>query len=341
MQETVKAVKGIIKRFNYGLALKSMSPTNVVDHVNKVVYLTDVNDALLLSSALLNIVFWVSPNCVKHFILDKSEFPVPNKVVRNRKLGHDLFMCLHKLVHTYNPCEYKKTPVGELLHQFNNPTLKYYEGLGILASKLLDEEDCDYKARLVETNTVNGVPKEYKHIYHIICDDHDACVSGSVGLSLYGRVYRDKIKDIDFSVNTRLLGKKLNAYLDEKVTSDLKGKKRMDAEKEIRKLFEQTRLYKRIKDSEPDVTLTACVIDRCSEYDKSCKMTVTFKRGDDYEFDLIFRDTIEYEFENETKVQEINALLTAKRQLGRQRDFRDLIDFIPRQLRTPAIVSRV
>lgn len=341
MQTTVKAVKNLIERFNYGIALKLMHPTDIVDHINKVVYISKNDDALLLSSALLNIVFWISPNCVEHFIVDKSDFPVPNKSVRNRKLGQDLFMALHKIVHKHNPCKYKSSPVGELIHQFNHPELKYYKGLDILASKLLDEEDCDYKIRLVETQKLNGLPKEYEHIYHVVCDDQDACISGSIGLSIYGRVYRDKVKDIDLSVNAKLLGKKLNTYLDENLTTDLKGKKRLNAEKEIRKLFEQTRIYKRIKDSEPDVTLTACVIDRCSEYDRSCKLTTTFKRGDDYEFDLLFRDDINYEFENGLKVQEINALIKAKRQLGRPRDFRDLIDFIPRQQRTSAIVSRI
>ena len=101
-------------------------------------------------------------------------------------------------------------------------------------------------------------------------------------------------------------------------------------ENKIKDNFKRLPIYKDLENLGRPIKVVNCSIDRVTAYDKFVKCTVMLEIGG-FEFDLIFKS----EFNRRLRpllgcyVQEISDQFYAKTLLGRPKDYRDLINFVP------------
>lgn len=340
---TEKIFNRFLDRVNYNVVynstiLKTKDANYFVDHVNKICYCKDD----ISIEAVFDVAFWLMPNNVLNLVkmsyaskrgenFDFYHFcrEVENIIKKYQHIELDCKIDVYKHLHPYmnrDLCNQFDVVVKLILHKIINPDDEWFypkckDCVTHFTLECLRYEDINHLTRvLAKTGCV---------------------LSGSNALSMYGYVYRNRIKDFDFIVDTKYLDKSiLDEIEEENNINKIVGKERTKLENKVKDIFCTTNLYKELSAYLPGLQVKACFIDRISQYDREAKATFILI-WDNLEFDLLFRNNIRSKevlitdsynmpakFPNiNIKVQVLEDIIYTKRLLGRPKDFQDLICF--------------
>lgn len=313
-----------INRLNYIIIYGSI---NSVNHINKIIYMKDKGDNSVLIRAVTAILFFNTPVCFLTFFKNKFEKEFKESFAKYK------FSCiLSDKLHEINNITkaYINTNIYSAFHLFHNDNIKLDKDIyNCLLGKMFNKDDNWFGNNIEDKSIVKWIPSYYTNkIVKLICDKYEGCITGSVALSYYGEVYRDKVKDIDLAINTKYLEKDINDIIDNQIHNKVIGKETIQIEEKLKDLFKQTALCKDILELIPNVYIKNISIDRVFEYDNYVRCNVILKGNSGY-YDLMFKTNINrhYDINKDIYIQELPDIIYFKRVLNRPKDFRDLINF--------------
>lgn len=314
--------KEFINRMNYTILFNS---TNKVNHINKIVYLCDNKDTITILKAILKIVFWNTPiNVYLYFIKHFEKYNT--KAFTTRALAVHLYNLLLEYDDSFIDYNYNNINIRNFENDVTNLKLDPYV---VLIKKVFNESDSWFG--IYKNNTPRVIANKFydNDIVRKICNKYNGCLAGTVGLSYFGSIYRNKLDNVTLVIETNVLGNIINDTLNE-YFSDKTNK----AEREsivtdyIINEFKTNALYKALIKLDNTITIEQCDVNLFMVYGPNvrCSITITNQK---IKYNLIFVSELNRKYDSNVNIyiQNIADIICCKQLRNSDRDYRDLIDF--------------
>ena len=178
-----------------------------------IIEFNDIPTALIIvrDKAILKIVFWNTPiNVYLYFIKHFEKYNT--KAFTTRALAVHLYNLLLEYDDSFIDYNYNNIDIRNFENDITNLKLDPYV---VLIKKVFNESDSWFG--IYKNNTPRVIANKFydNDIVRKICNKYNGCLAGTVGLSYFGSIYRNKLDNVTLAIETSVLGNIINDTLNE------------------------------------------------------------------------------------------------------------------------------